>query len=96
MSQLCEEIVLDFSKCNERQELYAVMAERMLWQKDYGRNLDALYDILTGMPHIGRSFAVKLPGEESPCRAYAEWFSGDEPQCRQAVAWETLSLNSDL
>ena len=44
----------------------------MLWQKDYGRNLDALYDILTGMPHIGRSFAVKLPAEESPCRAYAE------------------------
>lgn len=25
-----------------------------------------------------------------------DWFSGDEPQCRQAVAWETLSLNSDL
>ena len=72
LGQLCEEIVLDFSDCNERQELYTVMAERMLWQKNYGRNLDALYDILTGMPHIGRSFAVKLPGEETACRAYAE------------------------
>ena len=72
LSELCQEIVLDFSNCNERQELYAVMAERMLWQKHYGRNLDALYDILTGMPHLGRSFLIKLPGENAACRAYAE------------------------
>ena len=72
LSELCQEIVLDFSSCNERQELYAVMAERMLWQKHYGRNLDALYDILTGMPHLGRSFLIKLPGENAACRAYAE------------------------
>ena len=72
LDQLCEEIVLDFSLCRERQELYALMAERMLWQKDYGRNLDALYDILTGLPHLGRRFVITLPEEDSPCRNYAE------------------------
>ncbi len=72
LSQLCEEIVLDFSPCRERAELYELMAQRMLWQDSYGRNLDALYDILTGLPHLGHRFAVKLPAEDAPCRAYAE------------------------
>ena len=70
--ELCEEIVLDFSQCRERAELYEIMAERMLWRKDYGRNLDALYDILTGLPHLGRGFAITLPAEYAPCRDYAE------------------------
>ena len=72
LSQLCDEIVLDLSACRERGEIYTVLAERMLWAESYGRNLDALYDILTGMPHLGRSFAIKLPAEDAPCRAYAE------------------------
>ena len=58
--------------CRERPELYAVMAARMLWQPDYGRNLDALYDLLTGLPHLGQRFAVRLPAEDAPCRGYAE------------------------
>ncbi|MBQ2960651.1 MAG: AzlC family ABC transporter permease [Oscillospiraceae bacterium] len=72
LGELCEEIVLDFSQCRERAELYEIMAERMLWRKDYGHNLDALYDILTGLPHLGRSFAITLPAEDAPCRGYAE------------------------
>lgn len=72
LNDLCEEIVLDFSQCRERRELFAVMAERMLWREDYGRNLDALYDILTGMPHLGRRFVITLPTEDAPCRNYAE------------------------
>ena len=72
LSQLCEEIYLDFSPCRERRDLFGLMAERMLWQEHYGRNLDALYDILTGMPHLGRSFVITLPAEDAPCRSYAE------------------------
>ena len=72
LSQLCEEIYLDFSNCRERRDLFELMSERMLWQEHYGRNLDALYDILTGMPHLGRSFVITLPAEDAPCRNYAE------------------------
>ncbi len=63
---------LDFSRCRERSELYEILASRMLWQNWYGRNLDALYDILTGLPHLGKRFVVRLPAEDAPCRGYAE------------------------
>ncbi|MGN0982581.1 MAG: barstar family protein [Candidatus Limivicinus sp.] len=62
---------LDFSCCQSREELYALMAERMLWQAAYGRNLDALYDILTGLPHYGRCFVIRLPEMGSPVFDYA-------------------------
>ncbi len=72
LNTLVPEIGLDFSACRERAELYEVLSSRMLWEKSYGRNLDALYDILSGMPHLGRSFSVTLPAEDAPCRGYAE------------------------
>ena len=72
LNALVPEVALDFSACRERPELYDIMAARMLWQPYYGRNLDALYDLLTGLPHLGKSFAVRLPVEDAPCRGYAE------------------------
>ena len=72
LNALVPELTLDFSACRERAELYDVLASRMLWQGDYGRNLDALYDILTGLPHLGRRFKILLPAEDAPCRGYAE------------------------
>lgn len=72
LNSLVPELTLDFSACRERPELYDVLAARMLWQEWYGRNLDALYDILTGMPHLGRRFRILLPAEDAPCRGYAE------------------------
>ncbi len=72
LNALSPELALDFSSCRERAELYDVMSGRMLWQPGYGRNLDALYDILTGLPHLGRSFLIVLPAEDAPCRGYAE------------------------
>ena len=72
LSELCEEIVLDFSHCRERRDLFDILSQRMLWQDNYGRNLDALYDILTGLPHLGRSFVISLPAADAPCRNYAE------------------------
>ena len=72
LNALTPELTLDFSACWERAELYDVLSTRMLWQNDYGRNLDALYDILTGLPHLGRRFRILLPAEDAPCRGYAE------------------------
>lgn len=71
LNRLYPEVVLDFSGCESREELYDRMAERMLWQEGYGRNLDALYDILTGLPHYGRSFVIRLPEADSPVFDYA-------------------------
>ena len=72
LNALTPVLTLDFSLCRERAELYDVLVGRMLWQNDYGRNLDALYDILTGLPHLGQCFRILLPAEDAPCRGYAE------------------------
>ena len=71
LNRLYPEVRLDFSGCQSRSELYDLMAERMLWQEGYGRNLDALYDILTGLPHYGRSFIIRLPDADTPVYGYA-------------------------
>ena len=65
-------VVLDFRACRERAELYEVMAGAMLWEPWYGRNLDALYDLLTGLPHLGERFRMLPPRADAPCRGYAE------------------------
>ena len=52
---------LDFSACKKNADLYAVMREGMLWDESYGNNLDALHDILTGLPHYGKRFELVPP-----------------------------------
>lgn len=66
-------VTLDFSACSDRAGLYAELRSKMLWQDWYGETLDALHDILTGLPHLGESFTVILPGDSAPesCRNYA-------------------------
>lgn len=71
LNTLHPEVTLDFTACRERRELYTVMADAMLWEPSYGRNLDALYDIVTGLPHLGRRFRLLLPTPDAPCRGYA-------------------------
>ena len=71
MNELHPEVTLDFSACRERTELYDELCRRMLWQPWYGRNLDALNDMLTGLPYLGRSFVIKLPAADAPCFNYA-------------------------
>ena len=46
----------------------------MAWEPWYGENLDALHDILTGLPHRGSRFVLMLPDEDAPTevRLYAE------------------------
>lgn len=60
---LGSEVMLDFSACVTREELYTVLRREMLWQDDYSENLDALWDILTALPHRGKSFRIISPNE---------------------------------
>jgi len=61
---------LDFSVCTQRSELYDVLRREMEWEQDWGSNLDALWDVVTGMKHRGECFRVTLPVDEA-LRAYA-------------------------
>ena len=72
LNTLHPEVTLDCSACRERAALYEVMSSAMLWEDFYGRNLDALYDIVTGLPHLGKRFRILLPSPDAPCRGYAE------------------------
>ena len=54
-------VTVDLSGCTGRKELYGVLRNSMLFEEDYGSNLDALYDILTGLPHYGSKFELLLP-----------------------------------
>ncbi|MDO4972598.1 MAG: barstar family protein [Eubacteriales bacterium] len=67
-------MLLDFSRCADIEDLYQEMREKMAWESWYGENLDALYDILTGLEHRGRRFALTMPGEDAPheVRLYAQ------------------------
>ncbi len=72
LNSLVPIVTVDFSDCRSREDLYKIISERMLWQREYGHNLDALYDILTGLPHLGKSIHVILPKESAPCYNYAQ------------------------
>ena len=65
LKELCEKkdaaVVLDFSRCHSRSQLYGVLRRAMDWQDWYGENLDALWDILTGLPHKGKHFSIIHP-----------------------------------
>ena len=63
--------LIDFAGCESREELYAVLRREMAWEDWYGGNLDALWDVLTGLPHEGGRFTVALPREDSPACGYA-------------------------
>ena len=66
-------VLLDFAQCADIPALYREMREKMAWESWYGENLDALYDVLTGLEHRGSRFAMSMPGEDAPpeVRVYA-------------------------
>lgn len=74
LSSLHPSVTLDFSGCTDRPSLYRELRRKMLWQEWYGETLDALHDILTGLPHFGKRFTVILPPEDTlnACRDYAQ------------------------
>ena len=66
-------VLLDLSLCADIPSLYEQLRHQMGWEPWYGENLDALYDVLTGLPHKGRHFALILPPADAPAevRLYA-------------------------
>ena len=72
--QLSGTVVVDFSLCWDIPTLYGEIRNKLQWQDWYGENLDALYDVLTGLPHRGERFLLVMPPENSPqeARLYAE------------------------
>ena len=74
LENLTGTVLLDFSRCADLPDLYQEMRYKMDWAPWYGENLDALYDILTGLPHKGSRFAFLLPAEDAPAevRLYAQ------------------------
>lgn len=67
-------VLLDFSRCADISDLYRELREKMAWESWYGANLDALYDILTGLEHRGSRFAMTMPRDDAPqeVRVYAD------------------------
>ena len=67
-------VFLDFRHSADIPALYEELRSKMAWEPWYGENLDALHDILTGLPHRGSSFVLMLPDEDAPAevRLYAE------------------------
>ena len=63
--------VFDFEGCADRAALYALLRRGMGGESWYGENLDALWDVLTGLPHDGERFVLALPRREGPVRDYA-------------------------
>ena len=54
-------VTLDFTACKYIPELYKEMRTKMEWDDDFGENLSALWDILTGMPYKGDDFTIIRP-----------------------------------
>lgn len=54
-------VVLDFTQCRHIGEMYLEMQTKMEWEDWYGHNLDALWDIMTGLPHKGDDFMIIRP-----------------------------------
>ena len=81
-------MTLDLSSCKDIREVFRELRTKMEWEDDCGENLDALWDILTGMPYRGDDFTIRRPrrftGEASEpdevltayvdrlCRVFAE------------------------
>ena len=77
MEALTGVVFLDFSSCADISDLYTELRRKMNWAGWYGENLDALHDILTGLPHRGNRFIITSPGKDAPAevRLYAEKIS---------------------
>ena len=55
------QVTLDFTKCKYLGEIYLEMRTKMEWADWYGENLDALWDILRGLPYKGDDFVIRRP-----------------------------------
>lgn len=54
-------VTLDFTGCKYIGEVFLEMRTKMEWADYFGENLDALWDILRGMPYKGDDFTIIRP-----------------------------------
>jgi len=52
---------IDFCACKYIGDVFKEMRIKMEWDSWYGENLDALWDILTGLPYKGDDFTIIRP-----------------------------------
>ncbi len=66
-------VIVDFTACAEISELYGELRCKLRYESWVGDNLDALYDVLTGLPHRGTRFVLRMPLDDAPTevRLYA-------------------------
>ena len=62
-------VLVDFRLCPDIPSLYRELRDKLRWEDWYGENLDALYDVLTGLPHRGELFLLTMPGDDAPREA---------------------------
>ena len=51
-------VTLDLTGAHTAADVWRTLRDGMDWQDWYGSNLDALFDVLTGLPHTGRAFLL--------------------------------------
>lgn len=56
-----EQVTLDLSGCKYMSDIFTEMRTKMEWDDWYGENLDALWDILTGLPYKGDTITILSP-----------------------------------
>ncbi len=66
LTALTGTVFVDFTACAEIGELYQELRQKLQWEDWYGENLDALYDMLTGLPHRGSRFVLRMPLDDAP------------------------------
>ena len=73
LTALTGTVIVNFTACAEIPELYAALREKLAWEPWYAENLDALHDVLTGLPHRGTRFVLRMPLDDAPpdVRLYA-------------------------
>ena len=62
-------VCVDFRLCPDIPSLYRELREKLCWEDWYGENLDALFDVLTGLPHRGDRFLLTMPDDDAPREA---------------------------
>ena len=79
MYEFKELYTLDFSNVSHFLEIHAILRKELDFPDYYGCNLDALWDILTGLPYKGDDFVILRP------RAYSGIPHGKNREFTEAV-----------
>lgn len=64
-----EKIMLDFTGCRSREELFAVLRAKLDWEEWMGDNLDALHDVLSGFAFRGDAYELRFASHYGDERA---------------------------